>query len=564
VKVLAPAWLRTYDRKYMGRDAVAGATLAAVAIPEVLGYTSISLTPLQTGLYTIIFPTIAFALLGSSRLLVVGADSATAALLAAGLLVLSTPNLTPYSKEWTAYASLVALVSAAMLFLARILKLGFLGDFLSASVLIGFLTGVGIQVLTGQIPDLLGVPKGSGNWFEQQWTWITDLDNIEWGTFAFGLATIASIVVFKRFVPRVPGALVAVVALTAISGATDAAKHGVAVVGTVPAGFPPIGLPSDLSASAVASVIGISLSCVILIIAQSAATSRSFAMKHGDKVDINRDIVGLSGANLAAGLTGTFVVNGSPTKTEILEDQQGRSQVANLTMALLTLVFTMFLTNLLEDMPKSVLAGIVFLIGLGLVDRLGLTAIHRKRKSEFWIALTTCVVVFTIGVEQGIILAVVVSLLDIIRRQYEPASFVIRQKSEGDPTFIKAGPGVQSEPGLVIFRYDAEIFYANADRFVEGVQEVVDNAPDPVEWVILDASSVIDLDYSAWNSIKGLGTYLHARDIRLGLAQVDPTLRETLETYGFRKHFDEQMIFGSLDTAIDAFHASKAGKAAPE
>src|SRR4029079_14657923 len=181
-----------------------------------------------------------------------------------------------------------------------------------------------------------------------------------------------------------------------------------------------------ISWSDAAKVLPTALSCFVLIIAQSAATSRSFAMKHGDKVDINRDIVGLSGANLAAGLTGTFVVNGSPTKTEILDEQRGRSQFANLTMALITPLFTMFLTSVLADMPKSVLAGIVFLIGLSLVDRLGLTAIYRKRKSEFWIALLTCVVVFTIGVEQGIILAVVVSLLDIIRRQYQPASFVIR------------------------------------------------------------------------------------------------------------------------------------------
>jgi MFS superfamily sulfate permease-like transporter len=280
-------------------------------------------------------------------------------------------------------------------------------------------------------------------------------------------------------------------------------------------------------------------------------------MKHGDKVDVNRDIVGLCGSNLTAGLTGTFVVNGSPTKTEILDEQHGRSQLSNLTMALITLLFTLFFTGLLADMPKAVLAGIVFLIGLGLIDRVGLNAIYRKRKSEFWIALATCVVVFAIGVEQGIIVAVVVSLLDIIRRQYQPASFVIGESREGDPSYTKAGPGAQSEPGLVIFRYDAELFYANADRIVEDVQDVVEHAPDPVRWVVLDATAITDLDYSAWNSLKGLGTYLRARHIGLGLARVDPTLQETLETYGYRKHFDEQMVFGSLESAIAAFHATQ-------
>jgi high affinity sulfate transporter 1 len=555
---LLPASFRGYDRKSLVPDVVAGATLAAIAIPEVLGYTSISQTPLVTGLYTIIFPTIVFALLGSSRMLVVGADSATAALMAAGLLALGTANLTPYSDTWVAYASLVAIVTGVLLFLARVLRLGFLGDFLSASVLIGFLTGVGIQVLSGQIPDLLGVAKGSGNWFEQQWAWISELGSIQWETFAFGAATIAIILVLRRVAPRVPGALVAVVLLTATSAVTNAKKSGVAVIGDVPSGFPPFGLPSGLSFSDAISVLAISLSCVILIIAQSAATSRSFAMKHGDKVDINRDISGLFGANLAAGLTGTFVVNGSPTKTEVLEEQHGRSQVANLTMALIALIFTVFFTSILTNMPKAVLAGIVFLIGVGLIDLLGLTTIRRKRASEFWIALVTCVVVFAVGVEQGIILAVVVSLLDIIRRQYRPASFVISESSAGEPRYTEAAPGAQSEPGLVVFRYDAELFYANANRFVEDVQSVVEGAPDPVRWVLLDATAVTDLDYSAWNAIKGLGDYLHAKGIHFGLARVDPQLRRSLDAFGFDKHFDEAMVFATLEDAISGFRGSRA------
>ena len=553
---LTPSWLHDYDRTYVGKDVVAGATLAAVAIPEVLGYTTIAQTPLATGLYTIIFPTLVFALLCSSRMLVVGADSATAALMAAGLLGVSSVSLTPYSKEWVAYAGMVALVTAVLLFLARVLKLGFLGDFLSASVLIGFLTGVGIQVLTGQIPDMLGVPKGTGNWIQQQWAWISDLGAVQWETAAFAAATVACIVAFKRFAPRVPGALIAVVVLTVISSLTDAQKNAVAVVGDVPSGFPPIGLPSDFGFGTAFSVLGISFSCLILIIAQSAATSRSFAMKHGDKVDINRDIVGLSGANFAAGLTGTFVVNGSPTKTEILEEQHGRSQVANITMALIALVFTLFFTSSLANMPKAVLAGIVFLIGVGLIDSLGLRAIYRKRPIEFWVALATCVVVFTVGVEQGIVLAMVVSLLDIIRRQYRPKSFVIGETQAGRPTYTEAGAGAQSEPGLVIFRYDAELFYANANRFVDDIQGVVEGAPDPVKWVILDATSITDLDYSAWNSLKGLGDYLHAKGIHFGLARVDPSLQSTLGTYGYPKHFDTSMIFGTLEEAIAAFRAS--------
>jgi len=213
---LTPEWLRGYDRKWIARDVVAGAALAAVAIREVLGYTSISQTPLVTGLYTIIFPTMVFGLLCSSRMLVVGADSATAALLSAGLLALSGTTLTPYSSEWVAYTSLIALVTALLLIIARVFRLGFLGDFLSLSVLIGFLTGVGIQVLSSQIPEMLGVEKGTGNWFQQQWAWISELGSIEWSTLCYSLATLALILVSKRYVARAPGALAAVVLLTTI------------------------------------------------------------------------------------------------------------------------------------------------------------------------------------------------------------------------------------------------------------------------------------------------------------------------------------------------------------
>jgi MFS superfamily sulfate permease-like transporter len=556
MKSLMPEWTQGYSRKYIGKDMVAGATLAAVAIPEVLGYTSISQTPLATGLYTIIFPTIVFALFCSSRLLVVGADSATAALMSAGLLTLGSVNLTPYSDKWVAYTSIVAITCAALLLLARILKLGFLGDFLSASVLIGFLTGVGIQVLSGQIPDMLGIPKGTGNWLEQQWAWISSLGDIQWETAAFAAATVLIIVGFRKFAPRVPGALIAVVVLTGISAATDASSQGVAVVGDVPAGFPPIGLPKGFSLSEAFSVLGIALSCLVLIIAQSAATGRSFAMKHGDKVDINRDIVGLSGANLAAGLTGTFVVNGSPTKTEILDEQHGRSQVANLTMAAIALLFTMFFTSLLADMPKAVLAGIVFLIGVGLIDLVGMRAIKKVRVSEFYIAVATTVVVFAVGVEQGIIVAIVVSILDIIRRQYRPASFVVSETHDDEPVYTKAAPGTQSEPGLVLFRYDAELFYANANRFVEDVQGVVAGAPDPVRWVVLDASAITDVDYSAGIAFKGLAEYLEANGVTLGFASVDPLLHDTMVDHGLGGIVPDSMRFDSIEEAVAGFRAS--------
>ena len=565
VKSFVPVSLRGYQRSWLTGDLIAGATLAAVAIPETMGYTSIAQTPIVTGLYTVIFPTMLFVLLGSSRLLVVGADSATAALLAAGLGAAAISGVTPGSQQWLAYCSVIALMCGGLLIIARVFRLGFLGDFLSASVLVGFLTGVGVQVFSGQIPDMLGVPKGSGTWIEQQWTMITSIPDLNWPTFAFALGTLAIILGCKRFVPKVPGAIVAVILSIIISAAVDAEADGVAMVGAVQGGFPPIGLPEGISMSDIAdnmaTLTAIAFSCFVLIIAQSAATSRSFAMKHGQPVDINRDIVGLSASNFAAGLSGTFVVNGSPTKTQILDEQKGRTQLANLTMSLIVLLVVLFFTGLLADMPKAVLGAIVFLIGVDLVDIKGLRLIAAVRKGEFVIAVITAIVVCAVGVEQGIILAIVVSILYIIKRQYTPNDYLVGVSKDGEPTYLPPTPGTQSAPGLIIFRYDSELFYANANRFVDDVEALIGAAPDPVEWLILDASSLDDVDYSAGKALQGLLDYLEARSITPVLARVDTSLLATLQKYGIDKRIGTDHIFGNLIDAYNAFEARAQPKA---
>jgi MFS superfamily sulfate permease-like transporter len=357
----------------------------------------------------------------------------------------------------------------------------------------------------------------------------------------------------RRFLPKVPGAVVAVVLLISTSAATDAAAHGVAVVGSVPSGFPPIGLPAGITWGDVPKVFTIAVSCFVLIVAQSAATARSFAMKHGDRADVNRDLAGLSGANIAAGLSGAFVVNGSPTKTQILDEQRGRTQLANLTMSAITLLFALFFTYLLTDMPKSVLAGIVFVIGVDLIDVSGLKRVLARRRSEFVVATLTGVVVFAVGVEQGIIVALFASLVEITRRQYRPRDFLIRVSPSGQPTYEPAAPGRQSAPGLVVFRYDAELFYANANRFVDAIEALVNKAPDPVRCLILDASAIDDVDYSAGISLGELLDYLQARKIAFVLARADPVLLETLRRYGLKDRIPDSHVYANLVDAIRAF-----------
>ena len=550
-----PVGLRGYQRSWLSRDVLAGLTLAAVAIPETMGYTSIAQVPVVTGLYTVLFPTLVFALLGSSRLLVVGADSATAAILASGLAVLGVSGVSPDSPKWLALTSVTALLCGALLVIARLLRLGFLGDFLSASVLIGFLTGVGIQVFTGQIPAMLGIPKGSGNWFSQQWHTITHVTDASLLTVAFAAGTLLVILGAKRFAAKIPGAIVAVVVSIALSAWLDLSTHGLAVVGAMKGGFPPIGLPTGVSWSDVPPMLGVAFSCFVLIIAQSAATSRSFATRHGERVDVNRDIVGLSAANVAAGLSGTFVVNGSPTKTQILDEQKGKSQVANMTMSLVVLVILLFLTGILTDMPKAVLGAIVFLIGIDLIDTRGLKRVWAVRRSEFYIAAFTAVVVFAVGVEQGIILAVVASLIEMVRRQYHPHRFVVGVNPEGHPTFTRAEPGIESAPGLLVFRYDADLFYANANQFADDVQQLMTTAPSRIRWLVLDCSSIPDVDYSAGAALHQLVTYVHNHGAHFALAAPDPHLRAVLSRLGVLKMLNIDHVYDTVEDAIAAFAA---------
>ena len=553
---LRPPALSGYQRSWLRPDILAGVTLAAVAIPETMGYTSIAQTPVITGLYTVLFPALVFALVGSSRLLVVGADSATAAILAGALGTIGLAGVTPYSPQWLALTSLTALVCGALLLIARVVRLGFLGDFLSASVLIGFLTGVGIQVFTGQIPDMLGIPKGSGNWFEQQWYTLTHLGDTSLLSLAFALGSLAVIVGCERFAPKVPGAIIAVVVSIILATTLQLSEHGLKVVGPMQGGFPPVGLPTGISWSDVPAVLGVAFACFVLIIAQSAATSRSFATRHGERVDINRDIVGLSGANIAAGLTGTFVVNGSPTKTQILDEQKGRSQVANMTMAAVVLIIVLFATGLLTNLPKPVLGAIVFLIGIHLIDLAGLRRVWIGRPSEFYIAVLTAIVVFAVGVEQGIVLAVVASLIEMVRRQYRPHRFVIHVTADGEPTYARAENGMQSAPGLLVFRYDADLFYANANQFSDSVQQLITQAPDPVRWLVLDCSSIPDVDYSAGAALHRLVTFVHSRGATFALASLDPDLRDTLERFGVIQLLHIDHIFPTVEEAVAAFRAT--------
>ncbi|MGW0037865.1 SulP family inorganic anion transporter [Gordonia sp. NPDC003376] len=547
-----PPALVGYQRSWLRADLLAGATLAAVAIPECMGYSSIAHVPVSAGLYTIILPAVVFALVGSSRLMVVGADSATAALLASGIAGLGVVGLQPDSTQWLQWACLIAIVTGGMLAIARVLRLGFLGDFLSTAVLIGFLAGTGVTVLTGQLPGLLGIHGVDGQVWTRWWNVFTQIRDIHWSAVAFGAISLAVLIVGARFAPRVPVAVIVVVASIAMVSAFGWSDV-VPVVGEVSGGLPAFGWPEGLAVTDVGKAATVALGCALVIITQSAATARSFAQRHGRSADINRDILGLSGANLIAGFGGTFVVNGSPTKTELLDSERGRTQVANLVMAAITLMVVVFAGSVLQNLPHAVLSAIVALIAVRLIDLDGARRLWRMRRIEFGIAAVTAVIVVIFGVQIGIVAAMAVSLLELVRRQYRPERFVLGVGSGGTRRYETAVPGQQSLPGLIVFRYDADLFYANAGRFADDVMDLVRTAPDRVKWLVLDTSAMSDVDYSASTVLKDLIDYIHSYGAHFVLAGVDPELQRTLEVEGLLADLDPDHVFVTVGAALRAY-----------
>jgi sulfate permease, SulP family len=481
------------------RDVLAGFTLAAMNIPQVLGYTKIAGTPVVTGLYTLLLPVVAFAAFGSSRYLVVAADSATAAILAGGVL----PMAPAASPRYVELAGMVALLAAGFLLIARLLKLGFIADFLSQTVLAGFLTGVGIQVGIAVLGEMLGVPVDTHKTLEQLARVVSGLGEAHLGTMAISVAVVAVIVLSHRISPQLPGPLFAVAGATAASAVFDFAGHGVNVIGPVMGGLPRLRLPL-VSGAEVIALLPVAASCFVMIVAQSAATARAYAFRHREALDENADLGGLSAANVAAAVTGTFVVNGSPTQTAMVDRSGGRSQLAHLVVAALVAIVLLVLTGPLQYLPRCALGAIVFTIALGLVDLRGLRDIQRESPGEFLLAAGTAAVVVAIGVGQGIVLAMAYSLLRHVRHSYRPHSAVLVEDGGASWRPTPAVPGVESAPGLIVFQFGADLFYANADRFAEDVRGLVDRALTPVRWLIVDAGAITSVDYSAARVLRAL------------------------------------------------------------
>jgi sulfate permease, SulP family len=537
--------IRPINRKQLASDVLAGVNLASVNIPQVLGYTRIAGTHVVTGLYTVLLPLVAFAIFGSSRHLVVAADSATAAIFSSSISRMAIPA----SEQYMALVGMVAMLTAGMLLVARIFKLGFLADFLSRTVLVGFLAGVGVQVAIAMLRDMFGVDVSSRYTLVQAWGILDSLRQPHVATIALSTLIAASILLGNRFVPRLPLSFLIVVGVIAASATLHFADRGIAVIGVVPGGLPSFGLP-QVTWNQILELLPVAASCFVIIIAQSAATSQAFAARFGENVDENADILGLSAANMAASISGTFVVNGSPTQTAMAVHLGARTQVAQLVLAAVVLVVLLALTGPLQYLPRCALAAIVFTIAVGMVDIACLRDILRQSPAEFSLALITAVTVVAIGVEQGILLAIALSLLMHVRHSYRPHTTILAPDASGHWMPAPATPGRETAPGLIVYRFGSDVFYANRKRFADEVRALVQRAPTKVRWFVFDAGAITDIDYSAAQSICSLLSELGGQNIMVIFGRVNSYLHADMDRQGITAALGESRIFATLHGAL--------------
>jgi MFS superfamily sulfate permease-like transporter len=429
---------------------------------------------------------------------------------------------------------------------------GFISDFLSRTVLIGFLSGVGIQVAFGQLPHILGFAKSGHNFIEQLISTAKNIPATNITSLVISIVSLAVIVGLEKFLPRFPGALLVVIGMILVSASYNWEGRGVEVIGNVPRGLPKLGIPS-VSWEELLKLLSVSFSCFIVIIAQSAATSRAYAIEYRDQFNQNKDIVGLSLSNFASAFSNTFIVNGSPTKTAMVDSAGGKSQISQLATVAVTLIVLLFLTKPLSYLPNAVLATIVFHIGVKLVDIRGLKMIRQAKPREWLLALTTMATVVLVGVEQGILLAILLSLLQHIRKSYQPASGIIMHDPKEQWRLEKAIPNEFIEPGLVMYWFGASLYYANANHFAGEVRKLITESKPNVHWLVVDSSALTSVDFTAGLMLRDLQQELATEHVVLAFARVNENLRSDLDHLGVTRLVGENHIFLSRTSCVEAY-----------
>jgi high affinity sulfate transporter 1 len=541
--------LRSYQREWLSRDAIAGLVLAAFLVPVGMGYAQASGLPAITGLYATIVPLLVYAIVGPSRILVLGPDSSLAPIIAVTVVSLAAGD----PDKAIALAGMTALMTGALLILAGLLHLGYLTDLLSLPIRYGYLNGIALTVIVSQLPKVFGFSTDAEGLIDEVSAFVRGVADGKTilAALAIGVVSIVVVVAGKRAAPAVPWVLVAVVSGTLAVSVFD--PQGVEVVGALPRGLPSFAFPSvpfdDLATLAAAAV-----SIALVAFADTSVLSRTYAAKLGDDVDPNREMMALGAANLATGLFQGFPISSSASRTPVAESAGAKTQVTGVVGALVIALMLLFAPSVLRNLPQATLGAIVIVAATSLIEIRKVRGLLRFRSSEFWVSIACFLGVALLGVIPGIFLAIGIGVAQFVHRAWRPYDAVLGRVAglKGYHDVTRHPEGLQV-PGLVLYRWDAPLFFANAARFHERVERQVRKAGPECAWVVVAAEPITDIDATAANELTELLDDLDARGVRFAFAEVKGPVWDQLVAYGIADRIGDRFRFPTLGTAVKAY-----------
>jgi len=542
----------TYRREWLGRDIVAGVVLTTLLVPQGMAYAELAGLPPITGLYTSILCLLGYAVFGPSRILVLGPDSSLGPMIAATILPLAGANGNP--ERAIALASMLALIVGAIMILASVAKLGFIADLISKPTMIGYMNGLALTILVGQLPKLFGFKVEADGFIGEITGFVKGLANGEAvaAAAAVGIAGIAVILVLQRWLPKIPAVLIMVVLAIASTTVFSLADHGVSLVGELPKGFPPLTIP-HVRLSDLGLLFAGALGIVVVSLADTISTASAFAARTGQEINGNQEMIGIGAANLAAGLFQGFPVSTSGSRTAVAERSGAKTQLTGVVGAALIILMIVLVPGLFRNLPQPALAAVVITASLSLADIPGTVRLWRQRKVEFLLSIAAFLGVALLGVLPGIAIAVVLSILNVFRRAWWPYDTELG-RVEGLEGYhdVHTHPEAQHLPGLVIYRFDGPLFFANATTFRDEIRRMAKADPPPT-WIVIAAEPMTDVDTTASDVLEDLDEELNAKGISLVFAELKDPVREKIERYGLTRTIDPRHFFPTIESAVEAF-----------
>ncbi len=539
--------IHTYQKGWTRPDVVAGVVLAAILVPQGMAYAELAGLPPVTGLYTTVACLLGYAVFGPSRILVLGPDSSISPMIFAAIMPLLVAGGDPHKA--IALAGMLAVIVAIIEIGLGAARLGFVADLLSNEVQVGYMNGLALVIIVGQLPKLFGFSTDATGFGPEVKAFVLGLDGTVGAALAVGLGVLVILLVLPRFTRVIPAVLIGIAVATIVSAVFDLQSHGVSTVGTLPRGIPTPSLPWTRF-SDVGPLLAAALGITLVSLADTIATSSSFSARRGDEVDPNQEMIGIGAANLAAGFFQGFAVSTSGSRTAVVEQAGAKSQLSSIVGAGVVVALLLFFNSLLADLPQSALAAVLIAAALSLLDVGALIRYARVRKSALVLSLIASLGVVVLGVLQGIIIAIVLAVLLFFRRGWQPHGSVLGFVDELNGWHnVKRYHDARERPGIVVYRWEAPLFFANCAAFRTQVRKIV--AERPVTWVFVQCEAMTDVDVSAAQMLEQLDKELNAKGIHMAFAEMRTRLQELVFRYGLDETLDRNRFYPTLEAGLD-------------